>query len=52
VRLTGSWSGLRCCDWFDHQAEWLRMHDVIDRLLSDVDDLSEAIERFRGLTQP
>jgi uncharacterized protein CbrC (UPF0167 family) len=36
----------------EHQDEWLAVHGIVDGFLSAVDDLSEPIERFRGLTQP
>lgn len=38
--------------WEAHQDEWLRMHDIVDELLSAVDQLAGPIEQFRGLTQP
>ncbi len=44
--------GVDATYWHDHQTEWLRMHEIVDGLLSDVDALRDAIEAFRALTQP
>jgi hypothetical protein len=37
--------------WQEHQDEWIRTHNVIEGLLSTIDDLQEAVESFRRLTQ-
>jgi hypothetical protein len=38
--------------WEGHQAEWLRLWNIVDGLLSAVDELGEPIDRLRSLTQP
>ena len=38
--------------WQENQAEWLRMHGVVDDLLSAIDELTQPIEKFKALTQP
>ena len=37
--------------WEEHQADWLRMHSIVDDLLAAVEELARPIEKFKGLTQ-